>query len=78
MKFFSVLVVFNLACTFAVHREKTFFLCFLSVKFCMYPPFDNLESGKRNDCFGKSGKSPEFWIQKSVQTLFEEVKIGRA
>ena len=44
----------------------------------MYPPFDNLESGKRNDCFGKSGKSPEFWIQKSVQTLFEEVKIGRA
>ena len=32
--------------------------------------FDNLESGKRKYCCGKkSGKSLEFWIQKSVQTL---------
>ena len=28
--------------------------------------FDNLESGKKNYCFGKS---LEFWIQKSVRTL---------
>ena len=32
--------------------------------------FDNLESGKRNHCFGKkSEKSLEFWIPKSVRTL---------
>ena len=33
--------------------------------------FDNLESGKRNDCFGKikCGKSLECWIQISVRTL---------
>ena len=32
--------------------------------------FDNLGSGKRNCCFGsKYGKSLEFWIQRSVQTL---------
>ena len=32
--------------------------------------FDNLELGKRNDCFEKrSGKSREFWIPKSVRSL---------
>ena len=34
--------------------------------------FDNLESGKRNHCCGKtSGKSLEYWIQKSVWTLYQ-------
>ena len=34
--------------------------------------FGNLESRKRNYCYGKkSGKSLEFWIQKSVRTLCE-------
>ena len=41
----------------------------------MYHLFDNLESGKRNDCFGKKcGKSLEFWIQKSVGTLYIVIK----
>ena len=41
----------------------------------MYHLFDNLESGKRNDCFGKkSGKILEFWIQKSVGTLYIVIK----
>ena len=32
--------------------------------------FNNFESEKRNYCFGvKSGKSLEYWIQQSVQTL---------
>ena len=41
----------------------------------MYHLFDNLESGKRNDRFGKKcGKSLEFWIQKSVGTLYIVIK----
>ena len=47
----------------------------LPVRFlCLYwspKVSDNLESGKRNYCFGeKSGKSLEFWIQKSEQILY--------
>ena len=38
--------------------------------------FDNFESGKRNYCCGKkSGKSLEFWIQKSVRMLYQ-CKLG--
>ena len=36
---------------FAVHREKSFVPAF--VKICIDYLFDNLESGKRNNCFGK-------------------------
>ena len=47
---------------------KFYSLCF----FLYWSPiiFDNLETGKRNYCFGKkSGKSLQFWGQKSVRTL---------
>ena len=45
--------------------ENAFFLYF--VKVSIDHPFDNLEYGKRNYCFGKSlEKGLEFWIQKSV------------
>ena len=48
--------------------KKALFLPFLEVSIDHL--FDNLESGKRNYYFGKkSGKRPEFWIQKSVRTL---------
>ena len=41
----------------------------------MYHLFDNLKSGKRNDRFGKKcGKSLEFWIKKSVGTLYIVIK----
>ena len=36
---------------FAVHREKRFVPVFL--KICIDHLFDNLESGKRDNCFGK-------------------------
>ena len=53
-------------------RER---LCCCFFKVSVYHLFDNLESGKRNDCFGKkSGKSLEFWIQKSVGTLYIVIK----
>ena len=49
--------------------EKALFLRFF--KASIDHLFDNLESGKRNYCFGKkSGKSLEFWIQKSVRTMY--------
>ena len=48
--------------------KKALFLPFLEVPIDHL--FDNLESGKKNYYFGKkSGKRPEFWIQKSVRTL---------
>ena len=48
--------------------KRALFLPFLEVSIDHL--FDNLESGKRNYYFGKkSGKRPEFWIQKSVRTL---------
>ena len=44
--------------------KKALFLC------CLRSLYDNLESGKRSYCFRKkSGKSLEFWTQKSVRTL---------
>ena len=50
--------------------QKALFLHFL----CLYwspKASDNLESGKRNYCFvEKSGKSLEFWIQKSGRILY--------
>ena len=53
---------------FAAHHEEK--LCSsVSYKVSIDHLFDNLESGKRNNCFGKkSGKSLEFWTQKSVRT----------
>ena len=48
--------------------KKALFLPFLEVSIDHL--FDNLESGKKNYYFGKkSGKRPEFGIQKSVRTL---------
>jgi len=62
-------ILFNLALTFAAHLEKDFVPSFPKV--CIDHLFDNLESGKRKYCFGKkSAKSLEFWIQKSVCTLY--------
>ena len=62
-------IVFTLARTFAVHREKSVVSVFLGSVLITYLP-DNLESEKRNYCFGKNtGKSLEFWIEKSVRTL---------
>ena len=44
-------MIFNLACTFAVHHKKS------PVLVCFKAPLDHLlgdlESGKRNHCFGK-------------------------
>ena len=64
-------ILFNLARMFAAHHEKSFVPAFFKVSIDQL--FDNLESGKRNYCFGKmSWKSLEFWIKKSVRTLFRE------
>ena len=53
----------------ATHHEESFFPSFLKVSIDHL--FDNLESGKRNYCFGKkSGKILKFWIQKSVRALY--------
>ena len=45
-------IVFNFTCMFAVHRWKGFVSGFFKVYIDHL--FDNLESGKRNYCFGKS------------------------
>ena len=45
-------------------------LCFFVFKVSIDHLFDNLESEKRNSCFGKkSGKRLGCWIQKSARTL---------
>ena len=45
-------------------------LCSYIFKVCVYPVFDNLESGKETFVLEKKcGKILEFWIQKSVRTL---------
>ena len=60
-------ILFNLGGRFAVHHEKRFVPALL---WSIDHLFDNFESGKKKYCFGKkSGKSLEFWIQKSVRTL---------
>ena len=53
-------------CTFAVHHEKSLVLAFFKVSIDYL--FGNLESEKINKLlfWEKSGKSLEFWIQKSV------------
>ena len=59
--------LFNLAHMSTVHHQKSSVPAFLKVSFDHL--FDDLESGKRNYCFGKkSGKSLEVWIQKSART----------
>ena len=59
----------NLDRMFAVHPEKSFVPAFFKV--CIEHLFDNLESGKKNYCFGKrSGKNLEFSVQKSLRTLY--------
>ena len=61
-------------CTKAQGNEKSFVQA-VFLKVCFDHLFDNLESGKRNYCFGKKCEnSPEFWIQKSVGTLMFVVK----
>ena len=48
--------------------KKALFLCFLRSRLITYLITLSLE--KRNSCFGKkSGKSLEFWMQKSERTL---------
>ena len=57
-----------------MHHEKKFVPAFFKVSIDHL--FDNLESEKRNNCFGKkSAKSLEFWIQKSVRTLCSELGV---
>ena len=55
-------------CTFAVHCKKSLVLAFFKVSIDYL--FGNLESEKINKLlfWEKSGKSLEFWIQKSVPT----------
>ena len=49
-------------------------LCFFVFKVSINHLFDNLESEKRNNCFGKkSGKRLGFWIQKSARTLVDRL-----
>ena len=49
-------------------------LCFFVFKVSIDHLFDNLESEKRNNCFGKkSGKRLGFWIQKSARTLVDRL-----
>ena len=53
----------NWMCTKTQGNEKSFVQA-VFLKVCFDHLFDNLESGKRNYCFGKkSENSPEFWIQ---------------
>ena len=62
--FFSIgEILLNVACMFA-----SFVL--YGLYWSPTDVFENLESAKGNKCFGKmSGKSLEFWIQKSVRTM---------
>ena len=49
-------------------------LCFFVFKVSIDHLFDNLESEKRNNCFGKkSGKRLGCWIQKSARTLVDRL-----
>lgn len=60
-------LIHSLACLQRT-MQKVLFDCFFYVS--IYHLFDNLETGKRNNCIGeKSGKSLTFWIQTSVRTL---------
>ena len=62
----------NLARLFAAYLKKAFF--FFVFKVSTDHLFDNLESEKRNNCFGKkSGKRLGFWIQKSARTLVDRL-----
>ena len=45
-------ILFNLAGMFAVHHEKSFVPAYFKVSITDHL-FDNLNSGKRNYCFGK-------------------------
>ena len=56
-------ILFNLVRTFEVHREKAFNCpCFSKVNIDhLLSIFDNVESGKRNYCFGKKGWNKS-WI----------------
>ena len=61
-------ISFNLDRAFAVHRKESFVPALLKVYIDNL--FDNLESGKKIIALEKkSGKSLEFWIQKSIRTL---------
>ena len=56
---------------FVATRKK---LCFFLFKVSTDHLFDNLESDKRNNCFGKrSEKRLGFWIQKSVRILLDRL-----
>ena len=55
MKFFHFgQILFDLNRTFAAHLERSFVPVFLKVS--VDHLFDNLESGKRNYCFGKKSR----------------------
>ena len=59
---------------FAAHHEKSFVPA--SFKVSIDQLFDNLESGKRNYCFGKmSWKSLEFWIKNPYGPCLENSAI---
>ena len=45
-------ILFNLACEFAAHHEMKSFVPAVFFKVFIDHLFDNLESGKRNHCFG--------------------------
>ena len=59
-----------------LHHEKRLVPSFCNVSIDHL--FLKLESEKRNYCFGKkSGKSLEFWIQKSVPALHTSMVVGK-
>ena len=64
-------IIFNLACMFAGYHWQSFVPA-LFFKVSIAHLFDKCESRKRIYCFGKS---LEFWIQKSVQTLEREIEL---
>ena len=66
-------ILFNLVHMFAAHPEKSFVPALWnrwSIEF-----LTTLSLGKKNFFWKKSGKSLEFWIQKSVRTLYFFLRI---
>ena len=61
-------VLFNFAYTFAVHHKKSFVPVFLRSLLITYLIILSLE--KEITGLEKSGNSLEFWLPKSVRTLF--------
>ena len=70
-------ILFNLACEFAAHHEMKSFVPAVFFKVFIDHLFDNLESGKRNHCFGITVWK-NFWILKPKNcTNLEDIMAAR-